>query len=71
VKLTLAVLVPTSPGVKVTLSVQLAPAARVLGQLFVAAKSPASVPEVVILEMVYATPSLLVRIAVSGVEVVL
>jgi hypothetical protein len=41
-----------------------------IGQLFVAAKSPASVPEVVILEIVYATLSLLVRIAVSGVVVV-
>jgi hypothetical protein len=66
----LAVSVPTSLGVKVALIVQLAPGAKVAGetgQVLVEAKSLASVPAIVILEIVYATLSLFVRTADSGV----
>jgi hypothetical protein len=64
----LAVLVPTSLGVNVTLIVQLAPPASVdelAGHvLLVVVKSPASVPVIEMPEMVYELLSLLVRTAV-------
>ena len=42
---------PAAEGVKVTLMVQLAPAASAMGQLLVWAKSPALVPKTATLEM--------------------
>ncbi len=69
----LAVLDPTSPGVNVTEIVQLAPDARVfgeIGQLLPGAKSAALVPEIVTLEIVCETASLLVRTAVIAALVV-
>ena len=64
---TFADLDPTSPGVNVTVIVQLAPGARVLGargQLFVGVKSLAFAPEMAMLVIVCETTSLLVRTAV-------
>jgi len=55
VMLTLAVRLPVAVGLKVTLIVQFAPAARVAllaGQVFVSAKSPLSVPVTAILAIV-------------------
>lgn len=63
----LAVLVPTSLGVKVTVIVQLVPAVIAFGkrgQLFVAAKSPAFVPAVAMLEIMCEALSLFVRTVV-------
>ena len=47
---TLPFLVPTEGGVKVTLTVQLAPAAKLLPQLLVWAKSPFAVMLVIVME---------------------
>jgi hypothetical protein len=60
----LAVLVPTSLGVKDTVIVQLEPEGRVDGQLLIDVKSPASVPEIWTLEIMYEALSLFVTIAV-------
>ena len=60
---TLAVRLPIAVGLKVTLTVQFAPAAKVLdplGQVLVCAKSPALVPVRPMLEMVRAAVPLLV-----------
>ena len=55
---------------KVTVIVQLEPAAKVLigdiGQLFVTVKSLAFAPLAAMLEMVWATPSLFVRVTLMG-----
>src|SRR6266849_8666602 len=69
--------VPDSPaavvGVKVTLRVQLAPAARVAdtGQVFVSEKSDPLAPEKAILEIVRATFAPFVRVTVWAALVVL
>jgi hypothetical protein len=71
---TLALRLPVAEGVKVTLMVQLLPAASVLGllgQVLVWAKSPALVPVRVMLVMVRAAVPLLVRVTVLAALVVL
>jgi hypothetical protein len=62
---------PLAEGVKVTLMVQLAPAATLDPQLLVWAKSPALVPETAMLVMLKATLPELVRMTVLAVLVVL
>ena len=67
VMLTLALRVPVAVGVKVTLMVQVLPAANVLGligQVLVCAKSPAFVPAMPILVMVRSAVPLLVKVIV-------
>jgi hypothetical protein len=69
----LAVRAPVALGVKVTLMVQLLPAARVLGlmgQVLVWAKSPLLVPLIPMLLMVSAAFPLLVRLTVCAALVV-
>jgi len=64
---TVAVRVPRAVGVKVTLTVQEAPAASVLvpmGQLFPRAKSPAAVPLKVMLLMLSAAVPLLLTVMI-------
>ncbi len=71
---TLALRVPVAVGVKVTLMVQEAPAARVLdpvGQVLVWAKSPLLVPLKPMLLMVKAALPLLVNVTACAVLVVL
>jgi hypothetical protein len=73
VTVTLAVRVPIAVGLNVTLIVQLAPAARVLGlmgQVVLCAKSPALVPVIPILLMVSAAVPLFVSVTVFGALVV-
>src|SRR5882762_441666 len=62
-----AVRLPAAPGVKVTLMVQLAPAATELPQLSVSAKSPVLVPVMAMLETFSAPAPLLVRVTVCAV----
>ena len=67
VMLTLALRVPVAVGVKVTLMVQVLPAARVLGllgQVLVWAKSPAFVPASPMLLMVRSAVPLFLRVTV-------
>ena len=64
---TFAVLVPTSLGVKMTVIVQLEPVPKLIGfigQVLVTAKSLAFAPVGVMLEMMCAALSLLVRVTV-------
>jgi hypothetical protein len=62
VRVTAALRVPVAAGVKVTLIVQLAPAAIELPQLLVCAKSPGLVPVSAMLEMLKAALPVLFRV---------
>ena len=64
VMLTEAVRLPLAVGVKVTLMVQLPPAATELRQVLVWAKSPALVPVTATLEMFKAAFPVLLRVTV-------
>ena len=57
-----AVRVPVALGVKVTLIVQFAPAARLVPQVFVSAKSPLLDPVMAMLEMVSVAEPMLLRV---------
>ena len=57
---------PRCVGVNVTLSVQLAPAAKVAAQVLVSAKSPASVPVTAMLTMFTGCAPILVTVTVCG-----
>src|SRR5580658_1560314 len=67
---TLAVWLPFAAGVKVTLMVQLAPAARELPQVLVWAKAPLLVPVMAILVMLTAVLPVLLNVTVWAVVVV-
>ncbi len=69
--LSVAVRSPTAPGLKVTVIVQLAPASRVAGQLFVWVKSPAFVPAMLMPLIVSAALPVLVSVTVWAALVVL
>src|SRR5579863_6774879 len=62
----LALSVPLTEGVKVTLAVQLAPAARLPGQVLLSAKSLKSAPVIVMLVMTRDPVPLLVRVTVCA-----
>src|SRR5207302_1122473 len=62
-----AVRLPAAPGVKLTLMVQLAPAATEVPQVSVWAKSPVLVPVTAMLETLSAPAPLLVRVTVCAV----
>jgi hypothetical protein len=68
--LTLALRLPEAVGLNVTVMVQLAPAARLLGQVLVWAKSAALVPVMAILVMLSALVPVLVRVTACPVLVV-
>jgi hypothetical protein len=66
VTLRVALRLPVQPGVNVTVMVQLAPAARVVPQLLLCAKSDLSEPETLTLAMVIADELVLLMVVVSG-----
>jgi hypothetical protein len=70
VMLTAAVRVPLAVGLKVTLILQLAPAANVLPQVWVCAKSPALVPVIAMLLMVKLVVPVFLRVTVLAALVV-
>lgn len=57
---------PVAVGLKVTLTVQLAPAAKVLPQVVVLEKSPAFAPVIAICHRCIVTPPLLVIVTLCG-----
>jgi hypothetical protein len=57
---------PRAVGVKLTLAVQLAPAAKVAPQVVVREKSPGFVPPIATLAMLIVTPVLFVYVKTSG-----
>ena len=67
---TLAARLPLAAGVKVTLMVQLAPAARELPHVFVWTKSPLLVPVIAMLVIVIATVPVLLNVIVCAALVV-
>jgi hypothetical protein len=64
VTVNVALRAPLAEGVKVSAMLQLAPAARLVPQLFAALKSPGFVPPSAMLEIVSAAEPLLLRVTV-------